>query len=181
LFQFDEILADIDKAIREFGETVVNMLTILSHGETGGLGELMALNLYLNNVYKTVFLQKIPLEQVRSSVDIEIARKHIRDVHMMLLDKLYTYWDTWCSDKDIVTQYRLKYKNYEFIVILDEMNKNIEDAEELMRSLNVSDNVVDLDFDPKRIALTDFVNHLVSNTPMPNELLIDFQLKSFEA
>jgi len=181
LFQFDKIPAVVDKPIREFGETVVNMLTILSHGETGGLGEFMALNLYLNNVYDTVFLQNIPLEQVRSSVDVDIARKHMGDIHMMLLDKMYTYWDTWCSDKDIVTQYRLKYKNDEFIVILDEMNKNIEDADELMRGLNVSDNVVDLDFDPKRIALTDFVNHLVSNIPMPNDLLIDLQLKSFEA
>lgn len=157
------------------------MLTILAHGETGGLGELMAMNLYLNNVYNTVFLQKIPVDQVTSSVDVDISRKHMGDVHMMLLDKLYTYWDTWCSDKDIVTQYRLKYKNDEFIVILDEMNKNIEDADELMRSLNVSDNVVDLDFDPKRIALIDFVNHLVSHIPMPNELLIDLKLKSFEA
>ncbi|XP_060863169.1 uncharacterized protein LOC132939804 isoform X2 [Metopolophium dirhodum] len=181
LNKFNKIPAVVDKPIREFGETVVNMLTILSHGETGGLGELMALNLYLNNVYDTVFLQKIPVEPVTSSVDVKIARKHMGDVHMMLLDKFYTYWDTWCSDKDIVTQYRLKYKNDEFIVILDEMNKNIADAEELMRSLNVSDNVVDLDFDPKRIALTDFVNHLVSNIPMPNELLIDLKLKAFEA
>lgn len=157
------------------------MLTILAHGETGGLGDLMAMNLYLNNVYNTVFLQKIPVDQVTSSVDVDISRKHMGNVHMMLLDKLYTYWDTWCSDKDIVTQYRLKYKNDEFIVILNEMNKNIEDADELMRSLNVSDNVVDLDFDPKRIALTDFVNHLVSHIPMPDELLIDLKLKSFEA
>lgn len=181
LNKLDRIPSTVDKPIREFGETVVNMMSILSHGETGGLGEFMALNLYLDNVYDTVFLHKIQAEQVASSVDVEIAGKHIGDVHKMLLDKFYTFWDTWCSDKDIVTQYRLKYKNDEFIVILDEMNKNIEDADELMRSLNVSDNVVDLDFDPKKIALTDFVNHLVSNVPMPNELLVDLKLKSFEA
>jgi len=178
----DELHDIVDQAIRDFGETVVDMLSILSHGETGGLGELMALNLYLNNVHNTVFLYKIPVEQdVMSSVDLEIAKKNMKDVHVMLLDKLYTFWDTWCSEKDIVTQYRLRYQNDEYIVILDEMNKNIEDADELMRSLNVSDNVVDLDFDPKKIALTDFVNHLVSNIPMPNELVVDLKLKSFEA
>lgn len=182
MFQLDELHDIVDQAIREFGETVVDMLSILSHGETGGLGELMALNLYLNNVHNTVFLYKIPVEQdVMSSVDFEIAKKHMKDVHVMLLDKLYTFWDTWCSEKDIVTQYRLRYKNDKYIVILDEMNTNIEDADELMRSLNVSDNVVDLDFDPKKIALTDFVNHLVSNIPMPNELVVDLKLKSFEA
>ncbi|CAH1725564.1 unnamed protein product [Aphis gossypii] len=181
LNKFDKIETNVDQPIREFGENVVNMLSILSHGETEGFGELMALNLYLNNIYDTVFIQKIPVKPVTSLVDIEVAKKHIKKVHTMILDKLYTVWDTWCSDKDIVTQYRLKYKNDEYIVILDEMNKNIEDTEEFIRSLNVSDNVVDLDFDPEKIALMGFVNHLISNTPMPNELLMDLKLKSFEA
>ncbi|XP_025202411.1 uncharacterized protein LOC112599638 [Melanaphis sacchari] len=179
--KYDKISAHVDKPIREFGENVVNMLSILSHGETKGFGELMALNLYLNNVYNTVFIQKIPVEPVMSSVDLEIAKKHIEKVHSMILDKLYTFWDTWCSDKDIVTQYRLKYNNDDYIVLLDEMNKNIEDTDDFIHSLNVSDNVVDLDFDPKRIALTGFVNHLITHIPMPNEFLIDLKLKSFEA
>lgn len=170
-----------DKPIREFGETLSNMLSVLVHGEIGGLGELMALNLYLNNKFNTVFIYKIPVEPVTTLTDFEIGQKHMRSEHNMILDKLYSFWDTWCSDRDVVTQYRHKYRNEKFIVVLDEMNMNIEDAEALVRGLNVSDNVVDLDLDPKRIALTDYVNGLISKSSMPAEILTDIQLRAFEA
>lgn len=175
------ISVNADKPIREFGETVVNMLSTLAHGETGGLGELMALNLYLNNKFDTVFIHKVPVEPMTSSVDLEIAKKHMGNVHSMILGKLYTFWDTWCSDKDIVTQYRLKYQNDDYKVVLAEMDKNNKEADDFIRSLNVSDHVVDLDFDPKRITLNNYVNHLISKLPLPNELLLDMDLRSLEA
>lgn len=168
-----------DKPIREFGEAVVDMLSTLGHGEIGGLGELMALNLYLNNVYETVFLYKVPVEPLTSQIDFEIARKHMRNVHFAIVDKLYTFWNTWCGDRDIVTQYRVRFKNKDFLVLLDEMNRNTEDANEFVRSLNVSSHFVDLDMDPKRIALTNFVGGLISNKSMPDPMLLDLQLKSF--
>lgn len=156
------------------------MLSTLAHGEQGGLAELMALNLYLNNKYNTVFLYKIPAEPITSSDDFAVAKEHMRQIHSMILDKLYTFWDTWCSDSDVVAQYQNKYKNAAFILLISEMYKNTRDSEDLVRSLNVSDNVVDLDFDPERIALTDFVSHLISNRSMPAELLTEMQLKLFQ-
>lgn len=178
----DQINTYADKPIREFGETIVNVLSTLAHGETGGLGELMAINLYLNNKYGTVFLHKIPVEPMTSSVDLKVARDHMHDVHDMILDKLYTFWDVWCSDKNVVKQYRIKYKDNEYAVILDEMNRNMVEANDLVRSLSVSGNIKDfIDFDPRKIALTDFVNGLVSATSMPDELIVDLQLKSFRA
>lgn len=170
-----------DKPIREFGETIVNVLTTLRHGEPGKLGELMTLNLYLNNRFNTVFMYKIPVEPITSPVDFEVARKRMRNVHLMILEKLYAFWDTWCSDKDIVTQYRVKHKNDAFLVVLAEMDKNIKDADDLVRGLNVSDNVVDLDFDPKKIALVDFVDGIISSRSMPDAVLADLKLRSFEA
>lgn len=178
----DKISVYADQPIREFGEMVANVLNILAHGEIGGLGELMAIHLYLNNQYNTVFMYKIPVEPIMTQTDFEIAQNHMRNVHNMILEKLYTFWDTWCSDKDIITQYRLKYKNEEFIVILDEMAKNINETGDLVRDLNVSDNtVIDLDFAPKKIILTDFVNGIISKRSMPDELLLYIKLKSFES
>lgn len=169
-----------DQPIREFGETVTNMLIFLAHGEIGGLGELMAMNLYLNNQYNTVFMHKIPIESIVTKNDFEIAQKRIRNVHNMILGKLYSFWDTWCSDNDVVTQYRLKYKNVEFIVILDEMDKNIKEADDLIHDLKVSNNtIIDINFDPKKITLTDFINNIILKSPMPNELLLDIKWNSF--
>lgn len=178
----DKISDYADQPIREFGETIVNMLSILSHGEIGGLGELMAMNLYLNNQLNSVFIYKIPVEPIKTQFDYEIAQKHIRNIHNMILGKLYTFWDTWCSDNDIVEQFQIKYKNEEFIAILSEMDKNIKEANDLVHALNVSDrDVIDLDFDPKKIALTDFINSVISKRSMPDDLLLEIKLKSIEA
>lgn len=176
----DRITNNVDIPIREFGETVVNMLSILAHGELGGLAELMALNLYLNNKFGTVLIHKIPVEPITSSDDFAVAKRHMQKTHSMILDKLYTFWNTWCSDINVVEQYRYKYKDSAFVELISEMEKNTKDSDDFIRELNVSDHVVDLDFDPKRITLTDFVNHIISSRSMPTDILGDMQLKSFE-
>lgn len=178
----DKLSSYVDKPIREFGETIVNVLATIGHGETGALGELMAMNLYLNNKFGTVLMHKIPAEPVASWADFQVARKRMRAVHGMILEKLYAFWDTWCSDRDIVTQYRRKYRDGDHVAVLREMATNVRETDDLVRGLNVSDHdVVDLDFDPNRIALTDYVAAIVSSRSMPDELSADVQLRSFEA
>lgn len=157
------------------------MLNVLGHGETGGIGELMALNLYLNNIFGTVLIHKIPVEPIVSLEDFQIAKKHSRGVHIMIMEKLYDFWNTWCSDKDVVTQYRLKYANKQFEVILDEISRNIKVTNKFIHRLNVSGNVGNMDFDPNKILLTNYVNGLISNKSMPEAILNDIQLKFFEA
>lgn len=156
------------------------MLSVLAHGEMGGIGELMALNLYLNNIYGTVLLHKIPVKNILSLEDFEIVKRQSRNDQNMILGKLYTFWDTWCSSADIVTQYRFKYANKPYEIVLDEIGKNVESTNELISSLHVPDNGVFLDFDPRKILLNDYVTDLISYKSMPDELLDDLQLKSFE-
>jgi hypothetical protein len=156
------------------------MLSTLAHGELEGLAELMALNLYLNNKFGTVLIHKIPVDPITSPDDFAVAKKHMQKVHSMILDKLYTFWNTWCSDIDVVAKHQYMYKSSAFVELISEMEKNTKDTDDFIRGLNVSDHVVDLDFDPKRIALTDFVNHIISSRSMPTDMLADMQLKSFE-
>lgn len=157
------------------------MLNVLAHGETGGIGELMALNLYLNNVFGTVLMYKVPTGPIASSEDFEIAKNRSREIHRMVVEKLNTFWGTWCSDKDIVMQYRSKYANGRFAIILDEIDKNIDETSGFIRRLNVSGNVVDVDFDPYRILLTRFVDGLISEKSMPDGLLKEIQMNAFRA
>lgn len=171
----------VDRPIREFGETIVNILATVGHGETGPLGELMALNLYLNNRYGSVLMHKIPAEPVASWTDFEVARNRMRAVHRDILGKLYAFWDTWCGDRDIVSQYRRKYAGGGHAAVLREMDNNVRETDDLVRGLNVSDDVVDLDFDPRRVALTDYAAAIVSSGSMPDRLLADVRLRSFEA
>lgn len=177
----DKLYDHVDRPIREYGETVANMLSILAYGEMGRLGELMAVNLYLNNEFKTVLMHKVPVEPVTSATDFQVAAKRMRDVHKMILGKLHTFWDTWCDDRDVVAQYRAKYEREPFIMVLDEMNKNMDDTDELLRSLNVSGPAVDVDPDPRRVALADYVRAVVSSGSMPGPMLADLRLRSFEA
>lgn len=175
------IFVNVDRPIREFGETVVNMLNVLAHGEMGGIGDLMALNLYLNNIYGTVLMYKVPTGPIDTLEEFENAKKHSRDVHRMIIEKLYTFWDTWCSDIDVVTQYRSKYADKRFEIVLDEIDKNIDETDEFIRCLNVHGNVVDGDFDIYKILLTQYVNGLILNKSMPVGLLKEIQLNAFEA
>lgn len=180
--QWDKLPFYVDKPIREFGETVVNVLATLGHGETGGLGELMALNLYLNNRHGTVLMHRIPVEPIASPVDFRVARERMRTVHRALLDGLSAFWGTWCSDRDVVEQYRRKYRDEDrYVVVLNEMDQNARDADDLVRGLNVSDNAADLDLDPRRVALADYVDGLVASRSMPGRLLADVRLRQFEA
>jgi len=158
------------------------MLSTLTRGQTAGLGELMALNLYLNNRYGTVFMHKVPVTSVASTVDYEVARRHARRVHDTILGKLRAYLTMWCGDRDMVTQYRLKYVGATHATVLHEMAKNTDDTDGLIRDLNVQliGGPSDLDFSPKRIVLADYVDRLVSLRPMPDELLADIKSKTFE-
>lgn len=173
---------DMDQPIREFGENVVNMLSTLGHGELGGLGELMALNLYLNNGLGTVFMHRVPVAPITSPDDFAVAKRRMRTVHGAILDGLYAFWDTWCSDADVVAQYRRKYSGSAYIVLVSEMDKNIRESEAFVRALNVSDNVVvPLDLDPRRVALTDYAERVSSAASMPAALSADMRLRAFRA
>lgn len=177
----DKLYEHVDRPIREFGETVANMLSTLAHGETGGLGELMAVNLYLNNGLGTVLMHKVPVEPVSNAADYRVAARRMRDVHAMLLDKMYAFWDTWCGDRDVVAQYRAKYRREPFVAVLDEMNRNRNEADELLRGLNVSSGGAPLDVDPGRIALAEYARDVVSSRSMPGPVLDGLRLRSFEA
>jgi len=155
------------------------MLSALAHGETGRLGELMALNMYLNNEYGTVLMYKAPTEPVASSTDWEVARERSRRAHAAILDKLRTMWGTWCGDKDVVAQYRHKHAGDAHATVLDAMAANADEADRLIRDLNVTA-AAGLDFEPRRIALTDFVDGLVATGSMPDAVLDNLRLQRFE-
>lgn len=178
-------MADLaDRPIREFGEPVADMLSVLAHGETGGLAELMAVNLYLNNRYGTVFMARVPPAPVARARDFAVAAERMRAVHAVVLDRLRAFWTTWCADRDVVAQYRAKYRRGvefgDFRDVTREMEDNLDDANALIRGLNVADRaVIDWDFDPERVALRRLADRLVAGRSMPPPLLAEVGLAAF--
>lgn len=182
LLQLQRLLTDVDEPIRRFGQTVADALALLGRGDWQ-LGELMALNLYLNNRYGTVLMHRLPAEPVTGAADLAVARERARLVHRAIADRLSAFWSRWCSDRNIVRQYRRKYDGDTFVSVLAAIGRNTADADSLLRSLSISDggdgNGVDLD--PARIALTDYANGLIADGSMPGPVLTDLRLRAFEA
>lgn len=182
LLQLHRLQSDVDEPIRRFGRTVVDALALLGRGDWQ-LGELMALNLYLNNRYGTVLMHRVPAEPLTGAADLAVARERARLVHRKIADRLSAFWSRWCSDRDVDRQYRRKYDGDTFVSVHAATLRNTADADALLSSLYISggDSGGGVDLDPGRIALTDYADGLIAGGSMPVPVLADLRLRAFEA
>ncbi|XP_050542843.1 uncharacterized protein LOC126906331 isoform X2 [Daktulosphaira vitifoliae] len=179
--QLEQVYSAIDEPIRSFGGSVLQMLSILLYGEVSGLGELMSLNLYLNNTHGTVLFYKLPTEIVHNITDFENARTYMKTIHTKILGELQTFWGVWCDRYDPEAKYLEKYENQTFEVIQQKIFSNVARADEFVRGLDVKNSRDDLVIEPRLMALTDFIDNISGHRALPYELLVKLKLNAFEA
>lgn len=183
LFQLDEVPALADQPIREFGAPVANMLAVLAHGETGGVAELTAVHLYLNNAYGTVLMHRVPPGPVTTAAEMAACRDRARAVHAALLAALRTFRGTWCGDRDVEAQHRAKYRAHGFADVAAAVRGSAADAADLVRGLNVAAGArtVRLDFAPERLALARYTARLAADRFAADALVAGLLERRFAA